>query len=104
VVEREKIITGKDVQIGDTYSGPALEWLHTNGHSLARKLLFEVAHHSADTYVNEVKNKVGNELMRTHKATGRRCRSTPMRFGAGAYHRRGILENLRGYCHAGRRR
>jgi phosphoribosylformylglycinamidine cyclo-ligase len=42
--------------------------LHTNGYSLARKLLFDVAHYSPDTYVNEIKGKVGNELMRTHKS------------------------------------
>jgi phosphoribosylformylglycinamidine cyclo-ligase len=42
--------------------------LHTNGYSLARKLLFEVAHYSPDDYVNQIKNKVGNELMRTHKS------------------------------------
>ncbi len=68
VVDREKIITGKDVQIGDIILGLPSNGLHTNGYSLARKLLFEVAHYSAETYVNEIKNKVGNELMRTHKS------------------------------------
>jgi phosphoribosylformylglycinamidine cyclo-ligase len=68
VVEREKIVTGKDVQIGDIILGLASNGLHTNGYSLARKLLFEVARYSPETYVNEIKNKVGNELMRTHKS------------------------------------
>ena len=68
VVEREKIITGKDVQIGDIILGLPSNGLHTNGYSLARKLLFEVARYSPETYVNEIKNKVGNELMRTHKS------------------------------------
>jgi phosphoribosylformylglycinamidine cyclo-ligase len=68
VVDREKIITGKDVQIGDIILGLASNGLHTNGYSLARKLLFEVAHYSQETYVNEIKNKVGNELMRTHRS------------------------------------
>ncbi|HLV86779.1 MAG TPA: phosphoribosylformylglycinamidine cyclo-ligase [Candidatus Sulfotelmatobacter sp.] len=68
VVDREKIITGKDVQIGDIILGLPSNGLHTNGYSLARKLLFEVARYSPETYVNEVKNKVGNELMRTHKS------------------------------------
>jgi phosphoribosylformylglycinamidine cyclo-ligase len=68
VVEREKIITGKDVQIGDIILGLSSNGLHTNGYSLARKLLFEVARYSPETYVNEVKNKVGNELMRTHRS------------------------------------
>jgi len=68
VVEREKVITGKSVQIGDIILGLPSNGLHTNGYSLARKLLFEVAHYSPETYVNEIKNKVGNELMRTHKS------------------------------------
>jgi phosphoribosylformylglycinamidine cyclo-ligase len=68
VVERDRIITGKDVQIGDIILGMPSNGLHTNGYSLARKLLFEVGHYSAETYVNEIKNKVGNELMRTHKS------------------------------------
>jgi phosphoribosylformylglycinamidine cyclo-ligase len=68
VVERDRVITGKDVQIGDVILGLPSNGLHTNGYSLARKLLFEVAHYSLDDYVNEIKGKVGNELMRTHKS------------------------------------
>ena len=68
VVDRERIITGKDVQISDIVLGLPSNGLHTNGYSLARKLLFEVARYSPETYVNEIKNKVGNELMRTHKS------------------------------------
>jgi phosphoribosylformylglycinamidine cyclo-ligase len=68
VVERERIITGKDVQVGDIVLGLPSNGLHTNGYSLARKLLFEVAGYSPETYVNEIKNKVGNELMRTHRS------------------------------------
>src|SRR3954451_15361201 len=67
-VDRDKVVTGKDVQIGDIILGLPSNGLHTNGYSLARKLLFEVARYSPETYVNEIKNKVGNELMRTHKS------------------------------------
>jgi len=68
VVDREKIVTCKDVQIGDIILGLASNGLHTNGYSLARKLLFEIGKYSPETYVNEIKNKVGNELMRTHRS------------------------------------
>jgi len=68
VVEREKVITGKDVQVGDIVLGLPSYGLHTNGYSLARKLLFEVAGYSPDTFVSEIKNKVGNELMRPHRS------------------------------------
>jgi len=68
IVERERILTGKNVQPGDVLLGLPSNGLHTNGYSLARKLLFEVARYTPDTYVSEMKNKVGNELMRTHKS------------------------------------
>ena len=68
VVEREQIINGKKVEIGDIILGLSSNGLHTNGYSLARKLLFELARYSPETYVNEIRNKVGNELMRTHKS------------------------------------
>ncbi len=68
VVERDRIISGKSVEVGDIVLGLPSNGLHTNGYSLARKLLFEVAGYSPDTFVSEIKNKVGNELMRTHKS------------------------------------
>src|SRR5207247_2638683 len=66
-VERERIINGKTVEVGDVILGLPSNGLHTNGYSLARKLLFSVAGYSPETYVNAIKNKVGSELMRTHK-------------------------------------
>jgi phosphoribosylformylglycinamidine cyclo-ligase len=68
VVDRERIITGKNVEPGDVLIGLPSNGLHTNGYSLARKLLFGVGGYSPDTYVNEMKAKVGNELMRTHRS------------------------------------
>ena len=68
VVEREKIVTGKSVEVGDVILGLPSNGLHTNGYSLARKLLFEIGGYTPESYVNELKGKVGNELMRTHKS------------------------------------
>jgi len=67
-VERDRIITGKTVEVGDVILGLASNGLHTNRYSLARKLLFEVGKYTLDSYVNELKGKVGNELLRTHKS------------------------------------
>lgn len=68
VVERDKVITGKTVEVGDIVLGLPSIGLHTNGYSLARKLLFEIAGYSYDTFVSDIKNKVGNELMRPHRS------------------------------------
>ncbi len=68
IADRERILTGKNVQPGDVLIGLPSNGLHTNGYSLARKLLFEVARYTPETFVSEIKNKVGNELMRTHKS------------------------------------
>jgi len=68
VVDRSRIITGKAVQAGDVLIGLASTGLHTNGYSLARKLFFDVARYTPDSYVNEIKGKVGTELMKTHKS------------------------------------
>jgi phosphoribosylformylglycinamidine cyclo-ligase len=67
-VNRPDIITGEGIQIGDVLIGLPSNGLHTNGYSLARKLLFEVAHYGPDQYVNELKDKTGAALMRTHKS------------------------------------
>jgi len=66
VVERKKILTGKSVKPGDTLLGLPAAGLHTNGYSLARKLVFEVAKLKPETYVAEVGNKIGAELLKPH--------------------------------------
>ena len=66
VVERRKILTGKNVKPGDTLLALPSAGLHTNGYSLARKLVFEVAKVKPETYVAEVGNKIGAELLKPH--------------------------------------
>ena len=65
-VDRKKVLTGKSVKPGDTLLGLPSVGLHTNGYSLARKLVFEVAKLKPDTYVAEVGNKIGAELLKPH--------------------------------------
>ena len=68
VVEKEKIVTGAKIQIGDVLIGLPSTGLHTNGYSLARKLFFEVAGYKAEQYVNALKEKAGAALMKTHRS------------------------------------
>src|ERR1700687_4211881 len=65
-VDRKNVLTGKAVKPGDTMLGLPAAGLHTNGYSLARKLVFDVAKLKPDTYVAEVGNKIGAELLKPH--------------------------------------
>ena len=66
VVERNRLLTGKNVKPGDTLIALPSAGLHTNGYSLARKLVFETARLKPDVYVAEVGNKIGAELLKPH--------------------------------------
>ena len=68
VVNRDNIITGDKIQAGDVLFGLPSNGLHTNGYSLARKLLFDVAKYGPDQYINELKDKTGAALMRQHRS------------------------------------
>jgi len=65
-VERKKLLTGKAVKPGDVLVALPSAGLHTNGYSLARKLVFDVAKLKPETYVAEVGNKIGAELLKPH--------------------------------------
>lgn len=66
VVDREKIIDGKTIAPGDVVLGLPSVGLHTNGYSLARRLFFEVAGHTPDTYLDQLGESVGAALLKSH--------------------------------------
>ncbi len=68
IADKSKIITGAKVKPGDLLIGLPSNGLHTNGYSLARKLFFEVARYTPETYINDLHGKAGAELMKTHKS------------------------------------
>jgi phosphoribosylformylglycinamidine cyclo-ligase len=65
-VERSKVLTGKNVKRGDALIALPSAGLHTNGYSLARTLVFDVAKLKPETYVADVGNKIGAELLKPH--------------------------------------
>ena len=67
-VDRDKMITGAGIKPGDVLVGLPSTGLHTNGYSLARKLLFEVGRYKPTQYVTAIKEKAGAALMRTHRS------------------------------------
>ena len=66
-VERKKILDPRNVRPGDVLLALPSSGLHTNGYSLARKLVFGVAKLEPDSYVAEVGNKIGAELLKPHR-------------------------------------
>jgi phosphoribosylformylglycinamidine cyclo-ligase len=68
VVERSRVIDGKSIVPGDVLIGLPSEGLHTNGYSLARRVLFEIAGWRADTFVAELGTTVGDALLASHRS------------------------------------
>jgi len=67
-VDRDKLVTGANIKAGDVLIGLPSTGLHTNGYSLARKLLFEVGGYKPTQYVTAIKEKAGAALMKTHRS------------------------------------
>ena len=63
MVERKHILNGSEIRPGDKVIGLASSGLHSNGYSLVRKIVFERAGLSADTFVPELGRTVADELL-----------------------------------------
>jgi phosphoribosylformylglycinamidine cyclo-ligase len=66
VVEKEKIIMGKTIVVGDTIIGLPSSGLHTNGYSLVRKIFGETRQ-ALDKYYPELGRTLGDELLESHR-------------------------------------
>jgi len=67
VVERKKALP-RGVAEGDTLLGLPSAGLHTNGYSLARKVLFDLLGHRVDTHLPELGTTVGAALLAPHRS------------------------------------
>jgi len=89
-VERSKMLTGKTIGTGDVLLGLASNGLHTNGYSLARKLLFDVAGYRLDP-------SLADELLKVHRSYLKPIRAlieAKMLKGAAHITGGGITDNL----------
>ncbi len=68
IVDKDKVITGERIKPGDIIIGLKSSGLHTNGYSLARKIIFEDLKLSVDSYVNDLGCTVGEELLKVHRS------------------------------------
>jgi phosphoribosylformylglycinamidine cyclo-ligase len=67
VVDRAKMIDGRKIKPGDAVLGLPSNGLHTNGYSLARKILFEKMKLKPASRLPGSATTIGNELLRVHK-------------------------------------
>jgi phosphoribosylformylglycinamidine cyclo-ligase len=67
VVDRSEIIDGSKIRVGDAVLGIPSNGLHTNGYSLARKILLEKLKLNLSSRIPGIRRTLGDELLRVHK-------------------------------------
>ena len=70
VVEKARMLDGKAIRPGDAVIGLASSGLHTNGYSLARTIFFDRMKLKPRSYVPELANTIGAELLKVHVSYG----------------------------------
>ena len=66
VVEKDEMMPNRGVNTGDLLIGLPSTGLHTNGYSLARKVLLE--HYDSDDFVDSLGKTMGEALLAIHKS------------------------------------
>jgi len=68
MVEKKNIITGEEITQGDVILGFPSTGLHTNGYSLARKILFEKMNLQVDSLIPGMTETVAEAMLKIHKS------------------------------------
>ncbi len=68
IVDRKKVINGSAIKAGDFVLGLPSSGLHTNGYSLARRILFEQAKLKTNSSIRELGDTVGKILLEPHQS------------------------------------
>ncbi len=94
VVEKEKIIKGKTIAIGDTIIGLPSSGLHTNGYSLVRQVFGE-SRSALNVLYPELGRSLGEELLEPHRSYYHQLKSLlPFIKGMAHITGGGLLDNV----------
>lgn len=66
IVDEDEVINGSEIQDGNILIGFKSSGLHTNGYSLARKVLF--SKYDVNDYVEELGSTIADELLQVHRS------------------------------------
>ena len=66
--DRSRVITGRAIAVGDVLVGIPSSGLHTNGYSLARRVVFDHLRLDVGSYVPELSRTVGDALLEPHRS------------------------------------
>ena len=66
-VDRTRLINGRAIAVGDVLVGVPSSGLHTNGYSLARRIVFDKLGLSVDSHVPDLRQTVGEALLEPHR-------------------------------------
>jgi phosphoribosylformylglycinamidine cyclo-ligase len=96
VVDRREIIDGSRIRPGDAILGLPSNGLHTNGYSLARKILFERLRLKLSFRIPGLRRTLGRELLRVHRNYQPLLAEVPRRIVHGLAHITGggLVDNL----------
>jgi len=100
VVERDRLIDGRAIRPGDRLIALASSGFHSNGYSLVRRVVFDLAGHRVTDRVAEIGGRIGDVLLRPTRIYARAVAMLRQRLPAGALHGiahitgGGITENL----------
>jgi phosphoribosylformylglycinamidine cyclo-ligase len=67
-IARDRLIDGRAITPGDALIGVPSSGLHTNGYSLARRIVFDVAGLRVDSHVPELGTTIGAALLEPHRS------------------------------------
>ena len=67
-VDEENAISGKTISDSDVLLGFSSTGLHTNGYTLARKIVFDLLKLKPDSYINELGKTIAEALLAVHRS------------------------------------